>query len=369
MSTKNKKIKLSSNIETETDIDFDEDENENFIEADPIEPSVFQDNDNNKFFLSYRTGDLEVNLYDCVKVNLESEEDQDSDTNSNYSDIEEQYGFGQVTAIFTDVNDMLYIEIRWFELPEDLPDIKNILRTAPKIANELVETEYVDIINAGAVCEIIKVSSEHRSIEKRKRFEIDDFFNSSYTVRYLRVSQLDHDKGGRFYNQISHSTDSKNFSYQKVNISSMNQRSNSYSKYNFAYTDQFEDEVDSNSVNISSSMAAFDEDFSRAIQKLHISVIPENLPCREKEMEFIYTHLLSIMKTNRLDNKDKFNYPKAFKPLYICGMPGTGKTATVLNCIRKLREKIRENEIDDFNFVEINCLRLKNPTDSCKLYF
>lgn len=51
--------------------------------------------------------------------------------------------------------------------------------------------------------------------------------------------------------------------------------------------------------------------YSKAIQRLHISVIPDNLPCREVQKE-------SIMKFMR----DGVRMYGSNKPLYVCGTPG-----------------------------------------------
>lgn len=45
---------------------------------------------------------------------------------------------------------------------------------------------------------------------------------------------------------------------------------------------------------------------------------------------------------------------------------GTGKTATILRSIKSLQEKSSSGELPEFEFVEINCLRLQTPSDACK---
>lgn len=47
--------------------------------------------------------------------------------------------------------------------------------------------------------------------------------------------------------------------------------------------------------------------------------------------------------------------------MYISGVPGTGKTATVHEVTRSLREAVESGELPDFNFVEINGMRLTEP--------
>lgn len=47
--------------------------------------------------------------------------------------------------------------------------------------------------------------------------------------------------------------------------------------------------------------------------------------------------------------------------LYVSGVPGTGKTATVLGVMRELRGSMESGSLPPFQFVEINALRLPSP--------
>lgn len=47
--------------------------------------------------------------------------------------------------------------------------------------------------------------------------------------------------------------------------------------------------------------------------------------------------------------------------MYISGVPGTGKTATVTQVIRHLQTQAELGKVPDFNFVEINGMRLSDP--------
>ena len=47
--------------------------------------------------------------------------------------------------------------------------------------------------------------------------------------------------------------------------------------------------------------------------------------------------------------------------IYISGVPGTGKTATVLEVMRKLKRKVDDGRLAPFRFVEINSLKLPSP--------
>ena len=47
--------------------------------------------------------------------------------------------------------------------------------------------------------------------------------------------------------------------------------------------------------------------------------------------------------------------------MYISGVPGTGKTATVYQVIRYLTEEFNEGDLPYFRFIEINGMKLTDP--------
>eukprot|EP01022_Parablepharisma_sp_SALTPOND_P025572 TRINITY_DN59_c0_g2_i1.p1 TRINITY_DN59_c0_g2~~TRINITY_DN59_c0_g2_i1.p1 ORF type:complete len:835 (-),score=142.42 TRINITY_DN59_c0_g2_i1:12692-15196(-) len=83
--------------------------------------------------------------------------------------------------------------------------------------------------------------------------------------------------------------------------------------------------------------------YDKACQNLELNAIPDYLPCREKEHAEIFEFIKSGIETNG-----------SATSLYISGMPGTGKTATVLEVIKKLEEEAHRNHIPNFEFIEIN---------------
>lgn len=90
---------------------------------------------------------------------------------------------------------------------------------------------------------------------------------------------------------------------QKVVAHSMFQRGMAHSQYAYAYTDYVENRLGS---------TEFTDSFSRAIQQLHISVIPEKLPCRTEQRNVIEGHIRSGILGKGAQKG----------AMYICGMPG-----------------------------------------------
>uniref|UniRef100_A0A3B4XS75 Origin recognition complex subunit 1 n=1 Tax=Seriola lalandi dorsalis TaxID=1841481 RepID=A0A3B4XS75_SERLL len=83
--------------------------------------------------------------------------------------------------------------------------------------------------------------------------------------------------------------------------------------------------------------------------RLHVSSVPESLPCREQEFQDIY----SFVESKIIDGTGGC--------MYISGVPGTGKTATVHEVIRCLQHAADVDEIPPFHFIEINGMKMTDP--------
>ena len=70
-----------------------------------------------------------------------------------------------------------------------------------------------------------------------------------------------------------------------------------------------------------------DSPYKLAQARLHVSAVPTSLPCRDEEHNQIYDYLEGAI--------DEGNGAC----IYISGVPGTGKTATVREVITSLRER------------------------------
>ncbi|KAM5248595.1 origin recognition complex subunit 1 [Ctenodactylus gundi] len=83
--------------------------------------------------------------------------------------------------------------------------------------------------------------------------------------------------------------------------------------------------------------------------RLHVSAVPESLPCREQEFQDIY----NFVESKLLDCTGGC--------MYISGVPGTGKTATVCEVIRCLQQAAKENDVPHFQYIEVNGMKLTEP--------
>lgn len=179
--------------------------------------------------------------------------------------------------------------------------------------NQLLETDTLDDIPAGSVMEVIEVVDE-----QTKKRQITNIFFCKYMYNGSGIL--------------------------KVSRSTMTKRGVSeYSHYSFAYEDLLND----------GSVSFSNDPYAIAIRNLHMSVIPASLPCRTVELNSLQNYLMSGLRDR-----------KQLRPLYISGMPGTGKTATVTAAVNALKDLVKRKELEDFRFIEINCLMLKHPLDA-----
>ena len=82
------------------------------------------------------------------------------------------------------------------------------------------------------------------------------------------------------------------------------------------------------------------------------------LPCRETEQNQIYTYILKGLQTTG-----------SYSSLYIPGMPGTGKTASVLRVLQKLKHESQLKQIPPFTSLYINGMEYTNPNNVYKTIY
>ncbi|KAK3749425.1 hypothetical protein RRG08_003274 [Elysia crispata] len=86
-----------------------------------------------------------------------------------------------------------------------------------------------------------------------------------------------------------------------------------------------------------------------ARSRLHVSAVPDSLPCREKE----FSDIFGFVESKIIDGTGGC--------MYISGVPGTGKTATVKEVMRLLEAERDEGSLHTFKFVEVNGMRVTEP--------
>jgi origin recognition complex subunit 1 len=99
---------------------------------------------------------------------------------------------------------------------------------------------------------------------------------------------------------------------------------------------------------ISKKICSNNSGLRKAINLLTLSAAPSNLVGRHSERQEIKDFLTTSINMNHSTSS-----------LYICGMPGTGKTATFLFTIDQMKND--EEFCDKFEFIHVNCMKLTKP--------
>jgi len=92
------------------------------------------------------------------------------------------------------------------------------------------------------------------------------------------------------------------------------------------------------------------EHYHEAFTQLQLCAVPDRLPCREREHREIHAFIEGSIRKGGTGSG-----------LYISGMPGTGKTATLRQIKRELKVKEQNGELRAFRFIEINAMKLPTP--------
>ncbi len=90
----------------------------------------------------------------------------------------------------------------------------------------------------------------------------------------------------------------------------------------------------------------------RARALLALAARPKSLSCRERER---------ILISNFLEESVRGKGKAKGRIQFIAGTPGTGKTATVHEVVRGMRERSRKGKLPEFDFVEVNGAKLQSP--------
>lgn len=100
-------------------------------------------------------------------------------------------------------------------------------------------------------------------------------------------------------------------------------------------------------------------ELEKAKASLVLATLPKCLPCRNKEMEEISAFIKGAICDDQCLGRC----------LYIHGVPGTGKTMSVLSVMKNLKSELEAGSVKPYCFVEINGLKLGTPENIYKVIY
>jgi len=323
----------------------DEDETESFGECETAGLVLEDVNGKKKFYTSVTVNNLVVKIGDFVKVRLsessgggmksrksgggDDEDDDDDDDDDDGGDDEDDeddvfnYGYCQILAIYDDKVEGVCVEVRWFnEAWEIFEKVKKLGLDLHD--NELIECDRLDDIPAGVIVDHIIIEDVPTDPQiAQLQLHSQPFRHPKFVCRYMEKRSSN--------------------SFMNISMASCYARGMDLSEYRDSYS----------SLEGAAADDLMNDPYSQAMRKLHISMLPATLPCRSQEMEIVTNYIRTAVISKGVT-----------KPVYISGMPGVGKTATIKASIAALKKEVSTKNVPAFEFVEINCLQLQTPADA-----
>ncbi|KAK6925639.1 Zinc finger, PHD-finger [Dillenia turbinata] len=100
-------------------------------------------------------------------------------------------------------------------------------------------------------------------------------------------------------------------------------------------------------------------ELEKAKATLLLATLPKSVPCRNREMEEIAAFIKGAICDDQCLGRC----------LYIHGVPGTGKTMSVLAVMRNLRSEVDAGSIKPYCFIEVNGLKLATPENIYRVIY
>jgi origin recognition complex subunit 1 len=241
----------------------------------------------------------------------------------------------EILACWEDQYGAKWLEIRWYYLPEET----RWGRRPENDAHECFASAHVKEVELATVQCKISILSEANFREKEAAGATDEYC-------YYCSKRYNHDSG-EFRPIIANSDDFLQDNSKKSGRKGTTQRNSASFNANLP-------QVSSNSMDSSLKRrltgAGGLSIYEKASSALQLSAVPSVLPCREAEKQQISTFLSNSISRGGDSGG-----------LYIAGVPGTGKTATVRQVIRELKGISERGELAAFDFIEINGMKLPDP--------
>ena len=238
---------------------------------------------------------------------------------------------GEIDACWEDVYGGRWLTVRWYWRPEETRHG----RLAHHAEQEVFATAHVGEVEVDSIQAKVSVLGEAEYGRRSDRGEVDDCV-------FVCRQRYDHDRG--VYRSIVPDP-SKGGGGQE------------------AEGEGGVWELDGAGGKVRKRVVLVDESasvYARACSALQLSALPESLPCREAEEAVVRSFLTSSIRRGGQQGGG----------LYVAGVPGTGKTATVRQVLARLAHSATSDpsllsadpsRVPPFQFVEVNGMKLPDP--------
>ncbi|KAL5052825.1 hypothetical protein RYX36_033507, partial [Vicia faba] len=216
----------------------------------------------------------------------------------------------RIESIWKDVDGSYWCRVRWYMIPEET----SVGRQPHNLSRELYRTN-----DSSNIEEYAKASNEGDDVFLCE-YEYDIHWHS-----FKRLADIDDKR------EVTNLHKGRFFGLQKIGTKRIPEHIRSHKQTNL----------------------------ERAKASLLLASLPKSLPCRNKEMDEITTFIRGAISDNQCLGRC----------LYIHGVPGTGKTMSVLSVMRSLRSEVDAGNIKPYCFVEINGLKLATPENIYKVIY
>lgn len=252
-------------------------------------------------------------------------------------------------------NDEYFITCRWFCLPEET----HVGRQSNHTAREVFLASHKNQVTADAIyrrAKVVSLSEFSSSGDVDEDMFICDYEYDYQWRRFYRISEWDQRNDYGFGSESD--DDEAGDATFKLTLDLMRQDADGHrrgKKKRKLQGGHFGAKLQPSTGDVASdkfsSLGTVENDIIKASRALSLATIPEYMPCREEQQEQIEDFMRNAIASSSSSRN------KAGKCLYISGIPGTGKTACVMDIVRNMTQNGNRN----FHFIEINGLQLPSP--------
>ncbi|KAI4340545.1 hypothetical protein MLD38_025370 [Melastoma candidum] len=274
----------------------------------------------------------------------------------------------RIESMWKDVTGKYWCRVRWFMIPEET----SVGRQPHNLRRELYRTNDFADIEMESVLKHCSVKAPREYAKAND--EGDDVFLCEYEYdihwhSFKRVSDIDKEEedGGDkdrndedwIFNEDVDSGNEEEFDSEEECVKKSQSRVSAHGAANLRKGQFFGlQKVGAKKIPEHVRLHKISE-LERAKSVLLLAAPPKSLPCRNKEMEEITSFIKGAICTDQCLGRC----------LYIHGVPGTGKTMSVLSVMRNLRMEVEAGKMRPYSFVDVNGLKLASPENIYKVIY